>query len=307
MKLSLIVPCYNEEGNILPLYQKVNETFEGKLSDYEFVFVNDGSFDQTAAVLKDLVKTADKPVTVVNFSRNFGKESAIYAGLEQAAGDYTALIDGDLQQNPSFVLDMVNYLDEHPDTDCVCAYQEGRKESPVMVFLKAGFYKVINYLTDVPFVSNASDFRTFRSNIRDTLLSLKENNRFSKGLFAWVGFETYYMPYTVEERLSGTSKWNLIKLFKYAFDGIMDFSVKPLAFSLAAGGAAFLSSLWYLGKNLVCKDGDASNNKVLGTLLLLGSVELISIGILSKYVGSTYMQAKGRPIYIAKSILTNKN
>lgn len=306
MKLSLIIPCYNEEGNVLPLYQKVKDTFEGQLDNYEFIFVNDGSFDGTKDKLKELVDTAELPVTVVNFSRNFGKEAAIYAGLERATGEYTTLIDGDLQQNPSFVLDMVAYLDSHPDTDSVCAFQESRQESFLNIFLKDSFYKIVNAVTDVSFVNGASDFRTFRENVRTAVLSLPEYNRFSKGLFSWVGFETYYMPYTVEARLSGSSKWSLLKLFRYALDGIMDFTIKPLLFPLAAGGLAALGSTFFFLKVLLGEEEKNADAKLLFSTWFLGSLQLISLGILSDYIGNIFQQSKGRPIYIAKSVWTNK-
>lgn len=306
MKLSLIIPCYNEEGNVLPLYQKVKDTFSGRLTDYEFIFVNDGSSDGTQDKLKELVNTATLPVTVVNFSRNFGKESAIYAGLERASGEYTTLIDGDLQQNPSFVLDMVDFLDAHPDTDSVCAFQESRKESLLNIFLKGSFYKIVNAITDVSFVNGASDFRTFRQNVKEAVLSLPEYNRFSKGLFSWVGFETHYMPYTVEERLTGSSKWNLIKLFRYALDGIMDFTIKPLLFPLVAGVVALLPGTWFGLKTVLKKDVAHEDAKVLFSTWCIGAMQLLSIGILSDYVGNIFQQSKGRPIYIAKSVWTNQ-
>lgn len=306
MKLSLIVPCYNEEGNILPLYDKVKETFRDHISDYEFVFVNDGSYDRTPEVLKALVEQADVPITVVNFSRNFGKESAILAGLHHASGDYLSLIDGDLQQNPSFVLNMVQYLDEHSDCDCVCAYQENRKESPAMIFLKDEFYKVINSISDTTFVSGASDFRTFRRNVAEAVMNLSEVHRFSKGMFSWVGFNTYYMPYTVEERLSGTSKWNVFKLFRYAFDGIIAFTTKPLKLATLLGaGITGFSGLYAVAKLLFQKE-TKSEEKLTALLLCLSGLQIFTVGIASEYLARTYDQAINRPVYIAKSVLTNR-
>ena len=288
-------------------FTKVNETFEGRLSDYEFVFVNDGSYDNTPAVLKELVNNADHPVTVVNFSRNFGKESAILAGLHQATGDYISLIDGDLQQNPSFVLDMVSHLEENEDCDCVCAYQENRKESPAMVFLKDGFYKIINRISETTFVSGASDFRTFRRNVAEAVMDLSEYRRFSKGLFSWVGFNTYYMPYTVEERLSGSSKWNVLKLFKYAFDGIIAFTTKPLKLATFAGLGTFTGAGVYALLKAVLKKGLEPYEKLIAVILAVSGMQLTATGIASEYLARTYDQVKGRPVYIAKSVLTNKS
>lgn len=305
MKLSLIIPCYNEEGNVLPLYETVNQTFQDQIGSYEFVFVNDGSYDRTAEVLADLVKTADRPVKVVNFSRNFGKESAIYAGLQNASGEYTCLIDGDLQQNPSFLLEMVGYLDTHPECDVVAAVQENRSENPFVVFLKDNFYKVINRISDVDFVTGASDFRTFRAQVKEALLGMTEYHRFSKGLFSWVGFNTHYIPYTADERLSGTTKWSFFKLWKYAFEGILAFSTKPLELPLWIGtgisGISCLSLLRHSGKR-----GD-SGQKTRSLIGLLGGLQLAAIGMVGIYLSKTYLQVKDRPVFITKSILTNQN
>lgn len=299
MKVSLIIPCYNEEGNVLPLYGTVVRAFDGKVSDYEFVFVNDGSADRTPEVLNELVARADKPVKAIHFSRNYGKESAILAGLTEAAGDCFTIMDGDLQQSPAVVVDMVRYLEEHPQCDCVTAFQENRNESFVMVFFKDNFYKIINRVSDTVFVNGASDFRTFRRNVRDAVLELPETSRFSKGIFSWVGFETHYMPYTADERLSGTSKWNFLKLWKYAISGIISFTTTPLrlplVFSGITGGAALASA--------VCdrKKKDRALPAILGT----GSLLLLAIGILGEYVARVFQEAKGRPRYIIREILDN--
>lgn len=306
MKLSLIVPCYNEEGNLFPLYEKVTETFRGKLSDYEFIFVNDGSFDRTASVLRELASVAKEPVRVISFSRNFGKEAAIFAGLQEASGDYISLIDADLQQNPEFVLIMSDYLDAHPETDCVCAVQEVRKENAALTFLKHRFYSIINRISDTEFVNGASDFRTFRKPVAEAVLNMPEYHRFSKGLFSWVGFNTYYMPYTVEERLSGTSKWNLKKLFKYAFEGIAAFTVKPLKLPLYLGVLSVgLSPLYALLKSR--KKSSSETDKLISVLLLISGVQLTSIGILGEYLSKMYAESKQRPVYIAKERYSNRD
>lgn len=300
MKLSLIVPCYNEEGNILPLYNKVKDTFSGKLPSYEFVFINDGSYDNTGSVLAKLVQKADTPVKVINFSRNFGKESGIYAGLHYADGEYICIMDGDLQQSPEFLLQMTGYLDTHPDCDCVAAYQENRNENPGLVFLKENFYKIINRISDTEFRSDASDFRTFRRNVAETILNMPEYHRFSKGIFSWVGFNTHYIPYQADERLTGTSKWSFLKLWKYAFEGIIAFSTKPLELpfwgGLALSGASLVS--------LVTSKKESSKTNAL--IALVGGLNMTAVGIGCIYLSKTYLQVKNRPVYIVKSVLTNE-
>lgn len=300
MKLSLIVPCYNEEGNILPLYNKVKETFSGKLSSYEFVFINDGSYDHTGAVLAGLVQKADTPVKVVNFSRNFGKESGIYAGLHYAGGEYICIMDGDLQQSPEFLLEMTDYLDRHPDCDCVAAYQENRNENPGLVFLKENFYKIINRISDTEFRSDASDFRTFRRNVAETILNMPEYHRFSKGIFSWVGFNTHYIPYQADERLTGTSKWSFLKLWKYAFEGIIAFSTKPLELPFWGGLALSGASLVPLAA------AKKESSKTNALIALVGGLNMTAVGIGCIYLSKTYLQVKNRPVYIVKSVLTNE-
>lgn len=299
MKVSLIIPCYNEEGNVLPLYDTVVRAFDGTVPDYEFVFVDDGSADRTADVLNELVSSADKPVKAIHFSRNYGKESAILAGLTEASGDCFTIMDGDLQQSPTVVVDMVKYLEEHPDCDCVTAFQESRHESLVMVFFKDNFYKIINRVSDTVFVNGASDFRTFRRNVRDAVLALPETSRFSKGIFSWIGFETHYIPYTADERLSGTSKWNFLKLWKYAISGIISFTTTPLrlplVFSGITGAAAVGSAVFDRKKK------DRALPAILGT----GSVLLFAIGVLGEYIARVFQEAKARPRYIIKEIVDN--
>ncbi len=206
MRLSLIVPCFNEQDNIFPFARAVAEVFPDP-SDYEIVFVNDGSKDKTLQNLKELHRQSQQNIRVVSFSRNFGKESAIYAGLQHCDGEYISLIDADLQQDPAIVKQMTEILDAEPDTDCVCAFQETRHENKLMTSVKSAFYKMATNMSEVDFVDGASDFRTFRRTVRDALLQMPEYFRFSKGLFSWVGFNTKYIPYEAKERASGTTKW----------------------------------------------------------------------------------------------------
>ncbi|MBQ0136373.1 MAG: glycosyltransferase family 2 protein [Oscillospiraceae bacterium] len=309
MKLSLIIPCFNEAGNVRPLFDKINEVFENKINDYEFVFVNDGSKDETFKNLKEICESSSRPVKVVNFSRNFGKEAAIFAGLKEASGDLISLIDADLQQNPEYVVKMVDYLDENPEYDCVTAFQEKRKEGAFLRFCKRRFYHLINKMSDTEFVDGASDFRTFRKAMKDAILEMSEYHRFSKGIFSWVGFNTYYMPYAVDERLSGTTKWSFWKLFKYAIEGIVAFTTVPLKISTYTGFFTSLASLIYIIVVIVEKlafgiavPGYAT---IVVLILFLGGLQLLALGINGEYLSKTYIQTKNRPIYIAREIITN--
>lgn len=307
MKLSLVVPCYNEAENVAAFQEAVITAFDGCGYDYEIVFVNDGSKDATAHNLKKLFKAQKCPVKVISFSRNFGKESAIYAGMEHADGDYISLIDADLQQRPEIVRDMVKILDEQPEHDVVAAYQDRRGEGKVLSFFKKRFYGVINHLSDVNLHSDASDFRTFRRSVRDSLLELAEHHRFSKGLFAWVGYDTCFIPYTACERHAGTTKWSFRKLMNYAIEGIIGFSTKPLRYSIYIGTftaiSALLYLLWVVIEKLVWGIAIPGYATIIVLILLLGSVQLFCIGIIGEYVGRTFEQSKHRPIYIAKEVL----
>ena len=307
MKLSLVVPCYNEAENVKPFQDAVISAFEDCGYDYEIIFVNDGSRDATLHNLKKLFQAQKCPIKVISFSRNFGKESGIYAGLEHADGEYITLIDADLQQRPEIVRDMVQILDEQPDTDVVAAYQDRRGEGKVLSFFKKSFYAIINKLSHVTIQSDASDFRTFRRSVRDSLLELDEYHRFSKGIFAWVGYDTCFIPYTACERNSGISKWSFRKLFNYAIDGIIGFSTAPLRFATYIGALTAVIAVLYLIVVILEKLLWGIDVPGLATVIVLilffGSAQLFGLGIIGEYVGRTFEQSKDRPIYIAKEIL----
>ena len=307
MKLSLVVPCYNEAENVAAFQTAVISAFDGCGFDYEIVFVDDGSKDATLHNLKKLHKAQVCTVKVVSFSRNFGKESAIYAGMEHASGEYISLIDADLQQRPEIVLDMVKILDEKPEYDVVAAYQDRRGEGKVLSFFKKRFYGIINHLSDVNLHSDASDFRTFRRSVRDSLLELAEYHRFSKGLFAWVGYDTCFIPYTACERHAGKTKWSFRKLTNYAIEGIIGFSTKPLRYSIYIGSitavAAILYLIWVVLEKLIWGINIPGYATIIVLILLLGSIQLFCIGIIGESVGRTFEQSKNRPVYIAKEVL----
>ncbi len=308
--ISLIVPCYNEENNVIPMYDLIIKTFKNYKEDIEIIFVNDGSKDKTIDNLRKIIKDTKYDVKVIDFSRNFGKESAIYAGLTNSKGDYVALIDGDLQQDPKYVLDAVEFLKKNTDYDCVTYYQEKRKENFITSFLKKSFYRVINVVSDTNFINDASDFRIMKRNVVDAVLDLKEHNRFSKGIFSWVGFHVKTLPYEVKERNSGTTKWSLIKLFKYAFGGIISFTVSPLTIAIRLGIILFVISLAYfifllvgLGNNIPI----TSDAVIILLILFLSGLNMFSVGIIGEYVGRNYIESKNRPIYIAREILRSKS
>lgn len=306
MKLSLVVPCYNEEDVVYNFYKEVRTVIGEKIDDYEFVFVNDGSRDKTLDILRAIHKASDN-VKVVSFSRNFGKEAAMYAGLKNACGDYTCVIDADLQQRPEVVLQMMEILDSEPDTDCVAAYQEERKEGKFITFCKDTFYKLINKASEVEFYQGASDFRLMRRPMVDAVLDLTEYHRFSKGLFSFVGFNTKYIPYVVQERAGGTSKWSFSKLFIYAIEGVVGYTTVPLKVATFVGILTMLAALIYLIIALIAgavSGAFSSAIAIITLILLLGGMNFVFIGIVGEYLARTYMQVKNRPVYIIKETLT---
>ena len=311
MKLSLIVPCYNEAENVQAFQDAVIGAFAGCGYDYEIIFINDGSRDATLHNLKKIHKAQKCPVKVISFARNFGKEAGLYAGLEHAAGEYISLIDADLQQRPEIVRDMVQILDDQPEYDVVAAYQDRRGESKILSFFKKCFYSVINRLSDVSLHADASDFRTFRRSVAESILKLGEYHRFSKGIFAWVGYNTRYIPYTACKRVAGTTKWSFSKLVNYAVEGIIGFSTKPLRYSIYIGSFTAIAAVLYLLAVIIEKlfwGIDVPGYATLIVLtLFLGSIQLFCIGIIGEYVGRTFEQTKERPIYIAKQILDYEN
>jgi len=307
MKLSLVVPCFNEAESVQFFQDAVIQAFDGCRYDYEIIFVDDGSKDKTLFQLKKIYTAQRCPVKVVSFSRNFGKESAIYAGMKQASGQYVSLIDADLQQRPEIVRDMVQMLDDQPEYDVVAAYQDRRGEGKVLSFFKKSFYRVINHLSTVKLHPDASDFRTFRRCVAEDLIRMAEYHRFSKGLFSWVGYETCYIPYTACERVAGTTKWSFRKLLNYAIDGIIGFSTAPLRMATYLGAVsavtAVLYLIWVIVEKLVWGIDVPGYATIIVLILALGAMQLICIGIIGEYVGRTFEQSKNRPIYIAKEIL----
>ena len=307
MKLSLVVPCYNEAENVAAFRDAVLNAFEGCGYDYEIIFVDDGSRDATLHNLRKLYAENKCPTKVISLSRNFGKEAAILAGMKAAKGEYVSLIDADLQQRPEVAAEMVSILEQQPDYDMVAAYQDRRQEGKVLSFFKKSFYAVINRLSNVKLHADASDFRTFRRSVCDSVLALGEYHRFSKGIFAWVGYNTCYVPYTACPRHAGKTKWNFFKLLNYAVEGIIGYSTAPLRLATCLGAFGAVAAVIYLAvvilqKLLVGIDvpGYAS---MIALILIFGSLQLFCIGIIGEYVGRTFEQSKDRPVYITKETL----
>ena len=311
IKHSLIVPCYNEEGNVEKFLEVTKKAMAGYTDSYEIIFVNDGSRDETPKKLRRLFEeNKDVRIKVINFSRNFGKEAAMYAGFTEAVGEYVTVIDADLQQDPLYAVEMGRILDEDPDCDMVAAFQEKRKEGKFITACKTMFYKTVNRVTEVDFISDASDFRTMRQSVVKTILALPEYHRFSKGIFSWVGYNTKAIPYEVKERESGETKWNFTKLLKYALDGIVAYTDAPLKMPLYFGVALGIISviLFVVG----CIGAFTSPLLMLygfiaAAVFFVGAIICIFLGITGYYLGKIHTQVKERPIFIAKEILTYDN
>ena len=291
MKLSVIVPCYNEGESLNEFYDAVSKRLELEKITHEFIMVDDGSSDNTMDVLRNL-SSKDKRVKVISFSRNFGKEAAMYAGLKACSGEYVSIMDADLQHTPDTLIMMYNKLIQNKDYDIVASYKENREdESSIKRTLTSLFYRFNNMISNVKLLPGASDFRVFKSCVRDAIISLPEEERFLKGMFSWVGFNTIYVPYTPSKRLHGNSKWSLIKLIKYSLSGIISFSTKPNKFIFILGVVTFL--IGFLNFILF---GSLSNK----TIILFLSFIMLSIGILSLYISRIYKRVLNRPCYIVK-------
>ena len=303
MKLSFVVPCYNEEGNIKLFYESVVGNFKKTKYKIELIFINDGSKDGTLVELKKIVKLKDFSIKIINFSRNFGKEAGIYAGLQNSTGDYTVLIDADMQQPPHLVLDMLNIIENNPDIDIVAYYQKHRIENKCLSFLKSSFYRIINKLTKIDFVNGASDFRLLKRNVVETILKFSEHERFSKGIFAWIGFNTHYIPYIPSVRATGNTSWNVFSLFKYAINGILSFVQKPFKWITDLGIITLVVSILMTILNLF--DVIFVNN-IINLILFMFGVNFIILGYIGIFINRNYCELRNRPIYIAKEVISNE-
>ncbi|MDU1906123.1 MAG: glycosyltransferase family 2 protein [Dysgonomonas sp.] len=303
-RISAIVPCYNEEQALPYLYEeliKVSDQMHEQ--EFEFIFINDGSKDKTLEVIRELRKK-DKRVRYVSFSRNFGKEAAIYAGLEASTGNYVAMLDADLQDPPHLLKEMYDSL-KNEDYDSIATRRVDRKGEPVIrSFFAKKFYKLMNKISDTEIVDGARDFRLMSRQMVDSILQLTEYNRFTKGIFGWVGYKTKWLSYENVERVAGETKWSFWGLFFYSLEGIIAFSTRPLAIASVAGILFFIISLiwitWIIAKTLIWGEDVAGYPSLICAIFFIGGIQLLCLGILGQYLSKTYLETKKRPIYIAK-------
>ena len=301
-KISVVVPCYNEQEALPIFYVETTKELE-KIPNitWEFVLVDDGSKDKTLETMQKLAEK-DEKVKYISFSRNFGKESAMYAGLENATGDYVVLMDADLQDPPALLGRMVMEIEEN-GYDCVGTRRVTRKgEPPIRSFFARMFYKLINKISRTEIVDGARDFRMMKREMVDAVVKMCEYNRFSKGILSWVGFKTLWLEYENIERVAGQTKWNFWKLFLYSIDGIVAFSTAPLVISSVLGIAicfiAFCLMAFYVVKAIVFGDPVGGFPTLISVILMLGGLQLLCLGILGQYLAKTYLETKNRPIYI---------
>ncbi|MGM5692449.1 glycosyltransferase family 2 protein [Streptococcus suis] len=307
--ISVIVPCFNEEEAIPYFYDAMEKVRKEMGEQFEYIFVNDGSKDRTLTVLRQL-SGQDRAVRYLSFSRNFGKEAALYAGLQAAQGELVTVMDVDLQDPPEMLMEMKAMLDGNPDLDCVGTRRVSRDgEPPIRSFFAKLFYKLMNKISQVEVVDGARDFRLMRRHMVDAILSVSECNRFSKGIFAWVGFETEYLPYENVERVAGETSWSFWKLLSYSIEGIINFSDTPLNIASYTGFFTFLLSLvlmvFVVFKTLVFGDPTIGWPSTICIILFLGGLQLMTIGILGKYLAKVFLETKKRPIYIVKEKSSN--
>lgn len=303
-KISVIVSCYNEEESIPLFYEEMTKVAKKmKNNEFEFIFVNDGSKDKTLSILKDLAKK-DKKVRFLSFSRNFGKEAAMFAGLENATGDYVTLMDADLQDPPAMLPEMLDAIKKE-GYDSVGTRRVTRKgEPPIRSFFARCFYKIINKMSKVEMVDGARDYRLMKRQVVDSIISLQEYNRYSKGLFSFVGYDTKWLEYENIERVAGETKWSFWKLFKYAIEGIVAFTTAPLSLAAILGilicFIAFIAIICIIVKTLAFGDPVGGWPSMVCILLFVSGIQLLCMGIIGQYLAKTYLETKKRPIYIVK-------
>ena len=303
--LSIVIPCFNEEKNIMAFYEEVMAVKQEMPNvKFELLFVNDGSKDKTLEILKQLEEKDREQIKYLSFSRNFGKEAALYAGLNYSTGDYVSVMDCDLQDPPSLLPKMYQMLQE-TEYDCIGTRRITREGEPkIRSFFAKRFYKIINKISDVNIVDGARDFRLMTRQMVDAVLELKEYNRFSKGLFTWVGFDTYYLEYENIERTKGESSWSFTQLFIYSLDGIIAFSEFPLVMSAFIGIISFVVSIialiFFFIRAAIFGDPTTGWPSTICIILALGGLQLFCLGIVGQYLGKTFLEVKNRPIYILK-------
>ena len=301
-KISIVVPAYNEEESIPYFYEEINKEFKELKQELELIFVDDGSKDKTLDVIKGLTK--DKRVKYISFSRNFGKEAAMWAGLNASTGDYVTMMDSDLQDPPSLLKEMIRLIKEE-GYDIVGTRRVTRKGEPVIrSFFARMFYKIINKMSKVEMVDGARDFRLMTRQVVNSVLSLKEYNRYSKGLFSFVGFKTKWLEYENIQRVAGETKWSFWKLLLYAIDGIVAFTTIPLTIAIAIGFIfcliAFIMIIVVIVKTLAFGDPTTGWPSLACIIFMVSGIQLLCIGVIGEYLSKMYLEVKNRPIYIVK-------
>jgi len=309
MKLiSIIIPCYNEEQTLDALYHEVTAVLAPLPYRYELIFVDDGSKDNTLRIIKSFAE-ADARVKYLSFSRNFGKEASMYGGLKAAEGDYVAVMDADLQDPPRLLPQMLQML-ENDNVDCVATRRVDRKGEPkIRSFFAKLFYKLINKISDADIVDGARDYRLMKRPMVDAIIAMGERNRFSKGIFGWVGFHTEWLPFENEKRIAGETKWSFWSLFKYSIDGIVNFSHLPLSIA-SMGGLIFtfisaVMLIFIVVRRLVFGDPVAGWASTVCIVIFIGGIQLFCMGIIGQYIAKMYTEIKARPHYIISQ--TNKD
>lgn len=300
-KISIIVPCYNEQEALPYFYEEITKVFSTMNYDYEVLFVNDGSKDNTLKLLVDYAEN-DTHVKYFSFSRNFGKEAAMYAGFCNAKGDFVAVMDADMQDPPSLLPKMMEIL-ETGEYDSVATRRVNREgEPPIRSWFARKFYQIINKISDADIVDGARDFRLMKREMVDAIVAMGEQNRFSKGIFGWIGFNTYWFPYENVERVAGETKWNFWKLFKYAIDGIINFSQAPLSiaswFGIGMTGISVILIIFLIIRHLLFGNAVTGWDSLMCVIIFIGGIQLFAIGIMGQYIAKGYSETKKRPHYI---------
>ena len=309
-KISVIVPCFNEEDSLPFFYEEINKVSnEMNEVSFEFLFVDDGSKDRTLSILKEYA-FKDERVKYISFSRNFGKEAAIYAGLKNSCGDYVVIMDADLQDPPSLLPEMYQAVSEEGYDSAATRRVSRKGEPPVRSFFARLFYKIMNRISDADIMDGARDYRLMNRKMVDAILSMCEYNRFSKGIFGWIGFDTKWIEYENVERVAGETKWSFWKLFKYSIEGITAFSIEPLqiasVFGVLFSFIALIMIIVIIVRTLIFGDPTSGWLSLVCIIMLIGGIQLLCIGILGQYLAKTYLETKNRPIYISKDTNINK-
>ncbi len=309
-KISVIVPCFNEEDSLPFFYEEMNRVSK-EMSEvsFEYLFIDDGSKDQTLSILKEYASN-DERIKYISFSRNFGKEAAIYAGLKNSCGEYVVIMDADLQDPPSLLPEMYQAVSKEGYDSAATRRVSRKGEPPVRSFFARLFYKIMNRISDADIMDGARDYRLMNRKMEDAILSMCEYNRFSKGIFGWIGFDTKWIEYENVERVAGETKWSFWKLFKYSIEGITAFSVEPLqiasVFGVFFSFIALIMILVIIVRTLVFGDPTSGWPSLVCIIMLIGGIQLLCIGILGQYLAKTYLETKNRPIYISKETNINK-